>query len=140
MTPVPDSVVYDFYQDRGNIKVRDEAAGIKEAYDAGELNWRLEAADNPYQFRPSGSNEFLPAYDSMKYFTSTSSNSRTRFIAVRIQSPGAGKYDLTLTHGAGTDGIKNGIVYVVDAALIDEALGANAEAYAQAIVMMRGWW
>ncbi len=134
VTPTPETVVYEFYKaDWANKYFRDEAAGIKAAYDNGSLNWRYEAANSAYQFRPGGSNEFLSSVDSLQYYTSTSNSKSTCFIALRIQSPGAGKYDLTLTHGGRSNGITNGLVYFVDAALIDAALGDNAEAYANAM-------
>ena len=127
-------VVYQFYkQEWANKKVRDEAAGIKAAYDEGSLNWRYEAANTANQFKPTGSNEFLSAIDSLQYFTSISNSRTTCFIAFRIKSPGAGQYDLTLTHGGRSNGVTNGLVYFVDAAVIDAALGENAKAYADAM-------
>ena len=131
--PEEDLITYDFYGNRGNVAFRGEAAGIKAAYEAGTSNWRYEAANTAYQFKPGGSNEYLSSVDSLQYFTSTSTYKTTCFIAFRIQSPGAGKYDLTLTHGGRSNGVKNGLVYFVDAAVIDAALGANAKAYADAM-------
>ena len=76
---IPEPVVYEFYRtDWANKPVRGEAAGIKEAYDAGTLNWRYEAANSAYQFRPGGSNEFLSAFQSLQYYTSTSNSKSTR--------------------------------------------------------------
>ena len=133
-TPGYTEGVYNFYtQDFAGEYVRDVAAGIKAAYDAGNLNWRYEAANTAYQFKPGGSNEFLSGMESLQYFTSTSTYKTTCFIAFRILSPGAGKYDLTLTHGGRTNGVKNGMVYFVNADVIDEALGENAKVYADAM-------
>ena len=139
--PETDQTVYEFYTaENSYVKLRENAAQIKADYDQKRSNWRFEAADSGWQFRipgdsdqKSGTNIFNPEYNSLQYVTGASNSSNTRFFAVRIQSPGEGKYDLTFTHGAGTAGAKKASVYIVDAAVIDAALGENAERYAQAM-------
>ena len=142
---VPDeeeaSTLYEFYNDSLAGKfVRNEIPGIKSAYDAKTSNWRFEAADTPGQFRlatdegqtKNGNNRFESNTASLQYYTSAG-GSWTRFIAVRIQSPGTGKYDLTFTHGQNAAGAEKGSVYIVDAAVVDAGLGENAKAYADAL-------
>ena len=136
-----EGIRYEFYtDDRANAKVRELSPAIAAAYKNGTGNWRYEAADSSWQFRlagesdqKNGTNVFNPVYKSMQYVTAASNTANTRFIAVRIQSPGAGVYDLTLTHGASQSGAIKGSVYIVDAAVIDEALGENADTYADTI-------
>ncbi len=136
----PASVVYDFYTDAlAGKTVREEAAGIKASYDAGTSNWRIEAAQAPGQFRlatdpgqtTNGNNKFVAGSDSLQYFTGPSSGSWVRYFSVRIKSPGTGKFDLTFTHGTSSAGASKGSIYIVDAAVIDAALGADAALYAQ---------
>ena len=110
--PSDEPVVYSFYQDAWkNTKMREQIPGIKEAYDNGESNWRYEIANSGYQFRmegdanntaanKTGSNVFGGGTRSMTYATIANT-----WIAVRFQSPGAGRYDLTLTHGALSNGV-----------------------------------
>ena len=124
--PVEPSI-YRFYNDawQGTM-ISAQTAGIKAAYDAGTLNWRYEAAHSGYQFNRN--NKFASGLKSMEYVTG-----RGGWIAVRIQSPGAGKFDLTLTHGAYANGAAKGDVYIIPASAVDEALGENAAAYAEAM-------
>ena len=120
-----DSTTYTFYNaDWKEEKISAHTAEIKAAYDAGTSNWRYEAASGAYQFPRT--NQFASDYSSMQYLTSAGG-----WIAVRIKSPGAGRYDLTLTHGARAAGATKGSVYIIDAAVIDKALGENAAAYAE---------
>ena len=124
--------VYQFYTDAyGDSPVSDKAAGIKAAFDAGTGNWRYEAAQMPGQFTSTGKHVFQSATKSLYYFTGASSGSWIRFVAVRIKSPGAGNYDLTFTHGAGSNGASKGSIYIVEAGVIDAALGDNAAVYPQ---------
>ena len=120
-----DSITYTFYNaDWKEEQISAHTAEIKAAYDAGTSNWRYEAASGAYQFPRT--NRFASDYNSMQFVTSAGG-----WIAVRIKSPGAGRYDLTLTHGARAGGAPKGSVYIIDATVIDKALGENAAAYAE---------
>ena len=137
----PKSVDYLFYREDLTGFVREKAAGIKAAYDNGTGNWRIEASDVPGQYRlatdegqtKDGNNRFQADTKSLQYFTGASSGSWQRFFAVRIQSPGSGKFDLTYTYGTGSQGAEKGSVYIVDAAVIDNELGEKSAAYAEAL-------
>ena len=132
----PVSELYTFYTPelgQAYTKLVDKAQELKAAFDAGNHNWRFEAADSAYQFRPVGGNQFRADHASLSYITGASSATSTCFFAIRIQSPGEGKFDLTFTHSGNQWGAKKGSAYIVDAALIDEALGENAENYAEAM-------
>ena len=124
--PVEPSI-YRFYNDawQGTM-ISAQTAGIKAAFDAGTLNWRYEAAHSGYQFNRN--NKFASGLKSMEYVTG-----RGGWIAVRIQSPGEGKFDLTLTHGAYANGAAKGDVYIIPASAVDEALGEDSAAYAEAM-------
>ena len=132
----PVSQLYTFYTPelgQAYTKLVDKAAELKTAFDAGNSNWRFEAADSNYQFRPVGGNQFREDHGALSYVTGGSNASNTCFFAIRIQSPGEGKFDLTFTHSGNKWGAKKGSAYIVDAAVIDEALGENADAYAEAM-------
>ena len=111
---------------------------VKAGYDAGTYDWRYEAAASAYQFRlkdvhegvtANGGNAFQNnATESLMYY-----GGGNQWFAIRIQSPGAGEYALTLTHGAGNRGGNNGKVFFVKASEIDNKLGANAATYAEAM-------
>ena len=125
--PVPESVTYRFYDDAWKeTHISAQTPGIKASYDAGTLNWRYEAAHNGYQFNRN--NKFVSGLQSMEYVTG-----KGGWIAVRIQSPGAGNYDLTFTYGAYNNGAAKAEVYILPADVIDTALGENAESYAEAM-------
>ena len=109
-TPDPEPaepVVYDFYSDDwADAGIRSHIPEIKAAYDEGALNWRYEMASSAYQFRiegdvgntaanKNGSNVFSGGAESLTYATGVKG-----WVALRFRSPGAGRYDLTLTHGA----------------------------------------
>ena len=97
-----ESVVYQFYMpEYKQKKLAEVAAEIKDGYEAGTYNWRYEAAASGYQFRlkdvhegvtASGGNAFDNDYtESIVYYGGGS-----QWFAVRIQSPGAGEYALTI--------------------------------------------
>ena len=128
-TEAPAPVVYQFYiSELANQKLYGSAAGIKASYDAGERNWRYEGTNYAYQMQANKTNGFASGTQSLEYL-----GSKGKWIAVRIQSPGAGKYDLTYVHGAKNQGAKKGSLYIVKASVIDEALGENAATYAENI-------
>ena len=132
-------VEYQFYiPELKDKKLANVAASIKDGYESGIYDWRYEAAASGYQFRlkdvhpgvsSDGGNSFHNGYtESVQYYGGGS-----QWFAVRIQSPGAGEYDLTFTHGATTKGGNTGKVFLVKASEIDNKLGANAAAYATAM-------
>lgn len=99
------------------------------SYGARTLNWRFEAASNNYQFRVqelhpeapgTGKNMFIA--DTMQFF-----GAENWWYALRIQSPGTGKYALTLNKG----GKAQTEVYFLSARAVEQALGDNAAAYAE---------
>ena len=121
-------------------RLRDTAAGIKTAYDAGTSNWRYEAASTGYQFRlatdegmtSDGNNAFQYGTRSLQY-TSVAG----QWIAIRIKSPGSGKYSVTFNHGVQVNGANVGSVYIIPAEDIDQALeheyGLDLESAAQSM-------
>ena len=116
---------YQFYdQTWGNDRISLHTAEIKDAYDADTLNWRYEAAHSGYQFNRN--NMFVAGQKVMEYVTAAGG-----WIALRLQSPGTGKYDLTLRHSAHANGAAKGGVYIIPAEMIDAALGANKDSYAE---------
>lgn len=122
-----DSVVYQFYDSAwADKKIATETAGIKAAYDAGTSNWRYEACSKAFHFGPNGSNSFSSELESINFFCAAGT-----WLAVRIQSPGEGKFDLTLTHSANTKGAGSAGMYIIKADTIDAALGRLAPLYAQ---------
>ena len=122
-------VVYQFYMaEYANQKLALHTANIKSSYDAGTWNWRYEAASTGYQFRDVGSNSFQSGTASLQY-----AGGQGQWFAVRIQSPGAGEFDLTLTHGASNKGASESKIYFVKAGEIDALLGENAASYAQSM-------
>ena len=132
--PVPESVTYQFYNAEwgtsSNAAVRvltAHTAEIKDAFDAGTSNWRYEGINNAYQFGRGG-NAFASGTKSIEITSGVGV-----WFAVRIKSPGAGKFDLTYTHGAKNQGAKKGSMFILDAEVVDNKLGANAETYAAAV-------
>lgn len=127
-TDAAEPVVYQIYRkEYGDLKFADHTGDIKAAYDAGELNWRYEAISTTYQFRPSvGSNYFHGKANSLQFAAGTK-----QWLALRIQAPGVGRYDLTLTHGAVKPGAQSSNLYFIKASVIDAALGENAASYAE---------
>ena len=114
--------------------ISDRAADIYRSYTAKTLNWRYEAAFNTYQFRilgkhpdatGTGQNKFVA--NAIQFF-----GAEGWWYALRLESPGAGMYDVTLTNG-GADTKVAIAVYFLDADEIDKALGENAVAYAEAM-------
>lgn len=120
-------------------RLRESAAGIKEAYDAGTCNWRYEAASSGYQFRlatddgqtSNGNNSFQYGTQSLQYVSAASTDGNKCWIAIRIKSPAAGKHNISFIHGVNSNGANAGSVYIIPAAVIDEKLGDNAATYAQ---------
>ena len=120
-------VIYHFCPEvAANQKIAEIGASLKEQYDAGQLNWRYEAASHGYQLRNEGSTRFLA--NSLQLY-----GGKNWWYALRLQSPGAGTYALTLANLASTTGAEASQVYLVKASVIDQALGENAASYAQAI-------
>lgn len=104
------------------------------SYGAKTVNWRFEAASNSYQFRiaekhndgkGTGQNKFVA--NSIQFF-----GAENWWYALRLQSPGTGMYDVTLTNG-GADTKVAIAVYFLDAEEIDKALGENATDYSETI-------
>ena len=125
----PESVTYQFYrQEWADEAVASHTAQLKSDYEADASNWRYEAIFNAYQFRPYGGNAFVSGLESIEFLTAAQ-----QWVAVRIQSPGAGRYDLTFTHGVWSEGAATSSVYIVEAKTIDNALGANKDTYAEAM-------
>ena len=122
-------VKYQFYMaDYPDEKLADHTAEIKDAYDAGTMNWRYEAASTAYQFRPAGNHSFESGSKSLRFVAG-----KGQWFALRIKSPGTGRYDLTLNYGVGTVGAQASNIYFVKASEIDNAIGENAASYAQAM-------
>ena len=114
--------------------ISNRAADIYRSYTARTLNWRYEAAFSTYQFRikdkhpdatSTGQNKFIA--DSIQFL-----GAENWWYALRLKSPGAGMYDVTLTTGmvANASGATIAL-YFLDAEEIDEALGAEASSYAE---------
>ena len=129
------TTVYNFgdYANNGAL-LTDCAASIWTSYGANTLNWRYEAASTTYQFRcqdkhpdvtGTGQNKIIA--DSLQFF-----GAENWWYAVRLRSPGPGKYSLTLENTlAYAD--KQFAIYFFDADDIDEALGADAFAYSKTV-------
>ena len=126
---------YNFgtYTNNGDY-ITDRTADIYRSYTAKTLNWRYEAAFSTYQFRilgkhpdatSTGINKFVA--DSIQFF-----GAGGWWYALRLVSPGAGMYDVTLTNGMTANHSRATIaLYFLDAEEIDKALGAEAGAYAE---------
>ena len=128
-TASAETVEYQFYRSEyADAKLAAHTADIKASYDAGTLNWRYEAASTAYQFKPNGSHYFHRGAESLQF-----GGGKGQWFALRIQTPGPGRYDLTLTHGAVTMGAQASNIYFIKASVIDTALGENAASYAQAM-------
>ena len=132
-TTAPETVVYAFGNEALNGEcLNNQTAAIKEAYDAGAGNWRYEAASSAYQFRVKDQHEGVTSNGNNKFEDGSLQfiGGNNAWYALRLQSPGAGKYALALSKTAASDGaaVK---VYILKASAIDEALGENAAAYAQ---------
>jgi len=130
-----ESVVYQF----GNAAYNDQSftlhtAAIKDAYEAGTSNWRFESASHATQFRVLGTHEGVTENGENKYVDSNLQyyGGENEWFAVRLQSPGAGRYDLTLATGTSSSGAETN-VYFLTAADVDAAVGENAASYAEAI-------
>lgn len=104
---------------------------IFNSYGAKTLNWRFEASSNAYQFRVqelhpnapgTGKNMFVA--DTMQFF-----GAENWWYALRLRTPGTGKYALTLNKG----GKSQFEVYFLSAKEVERGLGENAAAYADTI-------
>jgi hypothetical protein len=129
------TMVYDFgsYTNNGDY-ISNRAADIYRSYAAKTVNWRYEAAFSTYQFRirdkhegatSTGHNRFVA--DSIQFL-----GAGGWWYALRLVSPGAGMYDVTLTNGMTANYSRATIaVYFLDGDEIDKALGENADTYAE---------
>lgn len=127
------TTVYDFgkYANNGDY-IANRTADIYRSYTANTVNWRYEAAFSTYQFRiqdkhpdakGTGQNRFVA--NSIQFF-----GAKDWWYALRLESPGAGIYDVTLANGGANTGVAIA-VYFLDGDEIDAALGANAVSYAE---------
>ena len=120
------------------LKFRDVSADMAEKFTAGKLDWRVELGSQNYQFRSpgeandkdgnpvmtAGSNGFSSGTQSIAYRSAG-------WFAIRIKSPGQGNMSVSLTTDDSNANTFD--VYIVKASEIQEALGENYEAYAQAM-------
>jgi hypothetical protein len=53
--------------------------------------------------------------------------------ALRLKSPGSGLHSINFQHGMKPYGAAEGSIYIIEASVIDDALGENATSYAEAI-------
>ena len=129
------TAVYEFgrYANNGDY-ISNRAADLYRSYTAKTVNWRYEAAFNTYQFRiaekhndgkGTGQNKFVA--DSIQFL-----GAGGWWYALRLASPGAGLYDVTLTNGMTANNSRATIaIYFLDGDEIDKALGDNAANYAE---------
>jgi hypothetical protein len=105
------------------------AATLNDAYIAGTGNWRYEAASNASQFRVKDTHPGVTSNGNNKYESDGLQliAGDKWWYAMRIQSPGEGKYDLTFTNVKSKDGAQVK-VYFFKAFEVEEALGENAAA------------
>ena len=114
-------------------KFRLVAVDMAEKFAAGELDWRVELGSQNYQFRipgdvagnnASGSNGFSSGTKSIAYRSAG-------WFAIRVKAPGEGVMSVSLKTDESNANTFD--VYIVKASEIQEALGENYEAYAQAM-------
>lgn len=122
---------YGFYlSDYAGATLAAQAATIKSRYEStgsDHLSWRYETATNEYQMNRNNkfNNNLKKPYETLRLsHYAPSSTVPYSYVALRIESPGTGEYQVALTHGQQTDG-GQGEVYLLPASEVEALVEAD---------------